>query len=330
MTKGINQKLKMLYLEKIFQRETDDEHGLTLQEITERLNKDGVNADRKTLYSDFAELKKYVLDIISSNGGRNCTYHLGNREFELAELKLLVDSVQAARFIPDKKSHSLIGKLEKLVSREQGKSLQRQVLIAGRVKTLNRSVYLTVDKLHQAINAGVQVRFHYTRWNINKELVPRNNGNWFQVSPWLMILSDENYYLAAYYEKAGEIRHYRVDKIKDLQLLQDLPREGEAAFRKLDIPQYANIHFGMFNGEQTEVELKVQNEKVGIFIDRFGKDIMLIPQGPDTVSLTVKVDVSDQFLGWIMALGEGVEICSPEWVREKMVQEARRILQVYK
>lgn len=330
MTKGINQKLKMLYLEKIFQRETDDDHGLTLQEITERLKKAGVNAGRKTLYSDFAELKKYGLDIISSNGGRSCTYHLGNREFQIAELKLLVDSVQAAQFIPDEKSHALIGKLEKLASREQGKSLQRQVLIAGRVKTTNKKVYLTVDKLHQAINTNMQVRFHYTRWNTRKELVPRNQGNWFQVSPWLMILSDENYYLAAYYEKAGEIRHYRVDKIEDLELLEDLPREGKETFQKLDIPKYANIHFGMFNGDQTEVELQVQNEKVGIFIDRFGKDIMLIPQGPDTVSLTVKVDVSAQFLGWIMALGEGVEIIRPEWVREKMVQEAQRILKVYK
>lgn len=330
MTKGINQKQKMLYLEKIFQEETDDDHGLTLQQIAEWLQKHGVNADRKTLYSDFDELRNFGLDIISSNSGRNCTYHLGKREFELAELKLLVDSVQAARFIPDKKSHALIRKLEKLASREQGKSLQRQVVIAGRVKTMNRNVYLTVDKLHQAINTNVQVRFHYTRWNTRKELVPRNKGNWFQVSPWLMILSDENYYLAAYYGETGEIRHYRVDKIKDLELLEDQPREGQKAIAQLDIPKYANMHFGMFNGEQTDVELKISQDKVGIFIDRFGKDIMLVPDGPDQVRLTVKVEVSDQFLGWIMALGTGVEITSPGWVREKMVKEAERIWGVYK
>ena len=145
-----------------------------------------------------------------------------------------------------------------------------------------------------------------------------------------MILSDENYYLAAYYGETGEIRHYRVDKIKDLELLEDQPREGQKAIAQLDIPKYANMHFGMFNGEQTDVELKISQDKVGIFIARIGKDIMLVPDGPDQVRLTVKVEVSDQFLGWIMALGTGVEITSPGWVREKMVKEAERILGVYK
>lgn len=330
MTKGINQKLKMLYLEEIFEKETDDDHSLTLQEITEKLHEKGVNADRKTLYTDFEELRNFGMDIICSNDGRNCAYHLGNRRFQIPELKLLVDSVQAARFLSDEKSHKLIGKLEGLASREQGKSLQCQVVIAGRVKTPNETVYLTVDRLNQAINANVQVRFHYNRWNAKKQLVPRNNGNWFQVSPWLLILSEENYYLAAYYAETGEIRHYRVDKITDLELLEGQPREGQEAYDQLDIPKYTDVHFGMFNGEQTQVEPKIHNDKVGIFIDRFGQNIMLVPDGPDQVRLTVKVDVSAQFLGWIMALGPGVEITRPEWVREKMAQEAERILGVYK
>lgn len=329
MTKGINQKLKMLYLKDIFEKETDDEHCLSLSEIMQKLSDKGVNADRKTLYSDFQELRNYGLDILASNSGRGCVYHLGNRNFELAELKLLVDSVQAARFISDKKSRELIDKLGRLVSEDQADSLKRQVVLAGRVKTMNRSVYLTVDKLHQAINQKIQVRFHYMKWDDHKNLVPRNGGNWFQVSPWLMILSDENYYLAAYYEETREIRHYRVDKIKDLQLLPEMPQLGYPTFRKLDIARYANTHFGMFNGKQTPVEVKVDRDKVGIFIDRFGKDIMLIPAGYDAVTTTITVDVSDQFLGWIIALGDGVEITGPQWVRDRMQEIGQRLVKEY-
>lgn len=330
MTKGLNQKLKMLYLKDIFEKETDDDHCLSLSEIMDKLQAKGVNADRKTLYSDFQELRNYGLDIINSNSGRGCVYHLGNRSFKLAELKLLVDSVQSARFISDKKSKELIDKLGHLVSEDQADSLKRQVVLAGRVKTMNRSVYLTVDKLHQAINQHIQVRFHYMKWDTEKNLVPRNEGNWFQVSPWLMILSDENYYLAAYYAPSHEIRHYRVDKMKDLQLLPEEPQQGHPAFRKLNIARYADTHFGMFNGQQTKVDIKVANDKVGIFIDRFGKDIMLIPAGPGAVTTTISVDVSDQFLGWIMALGEGVEITGPQWVRERMREAGRRLVEEYK
>lgn len=331
MTKGPNQKLKMLYLKDIFEKETDDDHSLSLAEITEKLNERGVNADRKTLYADFNELQRYGLDIIQSSNGRGCVYHLGEREFELPELKLLVDSVQAARFISEKKSGDLIKKLMALTSKGQLEGLKRQVVLAGRVKTENPSVLANVDRLHQAINQKIQVRFHYMKWDIHKNLVPRNQGNWFQVSPGLMILSDENYYLAAYYAQAEEIRHYRVDKIKELKLLpnEKLPEKAVKAFKDLDVAQYADTHFGMFNGERTPVEFKISNSKVGIFIDRFGKDIMLIPTGPDTVTTTISVDVSDQFLGWIMALGPDVEIMNPPSLRKRMQDLGKRLLEQY-
>lgn len=328
MTKGPNQKLKMLYLKDIFEKETDDDHCLSLSEIMEKLNERGVNADRKTLYADFDELQRYGLDIIQSGIGRGCVYYLGNREFELPELKMLVDSVQAARFIPEKKSRDLIDKLGNLVSKKQAESLKRQVVLTGRVKADIKEVYNTVDKLSQAINQNIQVRFRYMKWDIHKDLVPRNQGNWFQVSPKLLILSDENYYLAAHYAEAEGLRHYRVDKIKKLELLSDVKQEGSAV-SKQDIAQYANTHFGMFNGTKEKVDIKVSKDKIGIFIDRFGKDIMLIPTGPDTVTTTISVDVSDQFLGWIMALGPDVEIMNPPSLRKRMQDLGKRLLEQY-
>ncbi len=329
MTKGDNQKLKMLYLDKIFREETDDKHSLTLQEITARLNANGVNADRKTLYQDFDELRRYGLDIMTTNSGRSCRYYLASRTFELPELKLLVDSVQAAKFLTNRKSQMLIKKLESLTSHHQASELQRQVIINGRVKTMNKAVFLTVDKIYQALNQNVQVRFHYTKYNIQKKIVLRHNGDWFVVSPWALLLNDENYYLVAYDAQDQVIKHYRVDKIKDLELLDDR-REGKESFSKEEIPLYTNHHFGMFNGEDTKVTLEAENDLAGVLIDRFGKDIMLIPSDENHVSLTVDVDVSRQFLGWVMSIGSGIRITAPDWVREKMLDEGKRLLEQYK
>ena len=211
--KGENQKLKMLYLVQLFSRETDDTHKLTMPEIIAKLAADGVNADRKTLYQDFEELRRFGFDIISEKDGRNYYYYLGSRDFELPELKLLVDSVQSAKFITDKKSDQLIKKLESLVSKYEGSQLHRQVIISGRVKTMNESIYYNVDKIHAAIGEDRQIRFKYFDWNLKKEMEPRYGGRWYQLSPWALMWDDEKYYLVAYDSKHETIIHYRVDKM---------------------------------------------------------------------------------------------------------------------
>ena len=326
--RGDNQKLKMLYLAKIFMEETDDLHALTMPEIIRKLEAYGVNADRKTLYQDFDELRKFGMDIIASQEGRSYLYSLGAREFELPELKLLVDSVQSAKFITDKKSLQLIKKLESLVSRHDAKKLHRQVVIAGRIKTMNESIYYNVDKLHEAINAGCQIRFQYFRWNVKKEMELRKNGEWYQASPWALMWDDENYYLVAYDAEDGKIKHFRVDKMLKISVT-DKPREGLTQFREFNMPRYSKSLFGMFGGKETDVTLEASNDMAGILIDRFGKDIFLIPKDKDHFRTTVTVAVSSQFLGWIFALGSGIRIVSPESVVEQMKEEARRLADQY-
>ena len=174
----------MLYLVRIFSQETDDDHGLTIQEIIDRLEDYDVKADRKTLYQDFEELRQFGYDVIADQVGHNTYYHLGARDFELPELKLLVDSVQAARFITDRKSKELISKLEQLASRYQAQQLQRQVLISGRVKTMNESIYYNIDRIHEAINVGNQICFQYCQWNVHKQIELRRNGAMYRISPW--------------------------------------------------------------------------------------------------------------------------------------------------
>ena len=327
--KGENQKLKMLYIVRLFSRETDDAHKLTMPEIISKLAAEGVNADRKTLYQDFDELRRFGFDIISEKDGHGFYYYLGSRDFELPELKLLVDSVQSSKFITDKKSDQLIKKLESLVSRYEGSQLHRQVIIAGRVKTMNESIYYNVDKIHAAIGDNRQIRFKYFDWNLRKEMEPRYGGKWYKLSPWALMWDDEMYYLVAYDSKHETIIHYRVDKMTQIEML-DEAREGHEAFGRFNIAHYTNTLFGMFAGDETKVTIEAENRLVSVFIDRFGKDIIIAPVDEGHFRTTVTVAVSKHFFGWIMALDGDVKIVAPDSVVKQVKAEIERLAEKYK
>ena len=325
---GEHQKLKMLYLMKIFYEDTDDSNFLTMQEIIQKLEENGVMADRKTLYVDFDELRGFGVDIIMEKIGRNSYYHIGCRNFELPELKLLVDAVQSAKAITDKKSQELIGKLESMVSKYEAKQLNRQVFITGRVKTMNESVYYNIDSIHEAISTDRQIKFKYYKWDLQKKMKLRKEGDWFQVSPWVLFWDNEYYYLIAYDPYEEKIKHYRVDKMLKIALV-DEKRNGKEEFKKLDITRYTKSLFGMFGGEETKVTLEAENSLVNVIIDRFGKDITIKPVDEDHFQTVVNVSVSSQFLGWIMALGDRIKIVGPDEVVEQMKSEISRLMNQY-
>ena len=326
--KGDNQKQKMLYLARLFMEETDDNHYITMPEILQKLAENGVNADRKTIYRDIEELKKFGLDILTSQDGRNYYYYLGSRDFELAELKLLVDAVQSSKFISEHKSRDLIGKIESLASRYDASQLHRQVLIAGRVKTMNESIYYNVDKLHTAINSDRQIKFRYYDWDLDKQLKPRYDGMWYQLSPWALVWDDEMYYLVVFDSKHDTVTHYRVDKMKEITILDDA-REGKEAFRGFNLADYTKSLFGMYAGKETRVTLEAENYMVGVLIDRFGKDIIIAPVDDDHFKTTVTVAVSKHFLGWVISLGGGVRIAGPENVVEQMKNMIEQLSESY-
>lgn len=327
-THGVNQKLKMLYLLKIFYEETDDKTFFTLQEIIQKLADYGVMAERKTLYVDFDELRRFGIDIISEKIGRNYYYHVGSRHFELPELKLLVDAVQSAKGITDKKSNELIKKLESLVSKNEAKQLNRQVFIAGRIKTMNESVYYNIDAIHEAISTDRQIRFKYFKWDLKKQIKLRKQGDWFQVSPWILLWDNEYYYLVAYDSENQMIKHYRVDKMLKISVA-DVKRDGREQFKKLDITRYARSLFGMFGGDETGVTLEADNSMVNVIIDRFGKDIIISSFDEDHFRTTVNVSLSSQFLGWIMGLGGKVKITGPSEVVDMMKSELKILSEQY-
>ncbi len=328
MKVGSNQKLKLLYLMKILLEKTDENHGLTRPEIVDALQAYGISAERKTIYADIENLRTFGLDIVGEKEGRGFKYYVAGRDFELAELKLLVDSVQSAKFITEKKSNALIKKIESLTSHHEAKQLQRQVYVQGRNKTSNESIYYNVDFIHSAIAHNVQVRFQYFQWNVKKQQELRRNGKWYQISPWALTWDDENYYLVGYDEEAGQMKHYRVDKMLSLELTEER-RCGEEIFKGTDMVAYTKRLFGMFDGQQQRVHMQCKNELAGVVIDRFGKDVTMIPTDPQHFEVRVNVAVSGQFLGWVMSLGDRVRILAPEPVVVEMQKRIQQLSKLY-
>ncbi|SHK26830.1 helix-turn-helix transcriptional regulator [Hespellia stercorisuis] len=327
MPKSYNQKIKILYLMKMFSEETDEKHSLTRNDLEERLAEYGVSTERKSLYNDIDTLKLFGMDI-EYRKERPAGYYLASHDFELPELKLLVDAVQSSKFITERKSSSLIKKIESLTSRYEARQLQRQVYVSNRIKTMNESIYYNVDKLHTAIASNWQIRFQYTQWTIEKELKPRRGGGMYQVSPWALTWDDENYYLIAYDENVGILKHFRVDKMLEISIL-DLPREGQEEFGRCDLAYYTKKTFGMFAGEEQTVRIRFRNSLIGVIIDRFGKEVTVREDGPEHFIARVNIAVSDQFFGWLTGLGDGAEILSPEEVRQEYKGLLKEISQKY-
>ena len=327
MSRGTNQKFKFTYLMKIMQEKTDDEHSLTMPQIMEELEKYDVTAERKSIYTDFQDMtEKFGVEIIKEQIGRETYYHVGTREFELAEVKLLIDAIQSSKFITQTKSRELITKIKSFVSEHQAKQLQRQVYINDRVKTMNESVYYNVDDIHTAINQDKKIRFKYYKWDINKKLVPRHNGDWFVVSPWALTWDDENYYLVAFDDLDHRIKHYRVDKMMRISIEKE-KRDGKEAFKNFDMAEYSKATFGMYQGQKTKVKIRLANYMCGVFIDRFGKDITFRPVDNEHSELHVDVNVSPQFFGWIFSLGKDVKVVGPEEVVEELRAKTEEFLE---
>lgn len=323
-----NQKLKIMYLMKILMENTDETHSITLQQIIDKLAGYDVTCERKSLYTDIEQLRQFGLDIYGEQRDRTYYYRVVNRQFELAELKLLVDSVQSAKFITEKKSNELIKKIEELASKHEAQQLQRQVYVSGRVKTMNENILINVDAIHQAINTNSTIKFQYFMWTPDKKMELRHNGKIYEVSPWALSWDDENYYMVAYDSEAKIIKHYRVDKMLKISVTENL-REGKDKFKSFDMADYSKKMFGMFDGDEETVKLLCNNSLAGVMIDRFGKDVRMLKADDEHFTVSVKVAVSKHFLGWIIALGSGVKIVGPDAVVNKMKDELKRLNEMY-
>lgn len=274
MAKSQNQKLKLIYLARLMQEKTDDEHGLSMSEIISELSLCGVKAERKSIYDDFEALRSIGMDIEKNMIGNRTEYYLAGRE-------------------------------------------------------LNESIYYTVDDIHNAINRDKQISFKYFKWNADGEKELRRGGKTYQVSPWALTWDDENYYLVAFDAEVGMIKHYRVDKMMKMAVLQER-REGAQHFKNFDMALYSKKMFGMYNGRDEFVTLRCKNQMADPIINRFGQDVLLRKvSGEDSFDVTVKVAVSPVFLTWVMNFGGDIKILSPDHVAKEQVELAKKIIAAY-
>lgn len=310
MAKSPNQKTKLLHLARMLLRQTDEDHPLTVAQIIEALAREDIKAERKSIYDDLEALRLFGLDV-QCRKGKTPGWFIGSREFELPELKLLMDAVQSSRFITQKKSDALIRKLESLASLHQAGQLQRQVYVSGRIKVMNESIYYNVDKLHTAIAAQKAITFKYFDYDIARQKVFRREGKRYVVSPYGLIWNNENYYLVAFDHANRDMRHYRVDKMTEIAVTC-LSREGKEQYPDFQLAQYGQKHFGMYSGPEWKVTLRGRRDKAGLVWDRFGQDVILVPDGEDHFTVTLPVVISPQFFGWLMGLDGSLTLTAPK------------------
>lgn len=325
MSKMPNQKLKLLHLVKILEEQTDELHTMTVPQLIDALAAVGIMAERKSIYDDLEALRRFGLDIVTVRG-RTTGHYLASRTFELAELKLLVDSVQSSKFITVKKSMELIGKLESLTSRHEARQLRRQVYVLGRIKTMNESIYYNIDEIHTGISQNRKISFKYFEYTVAKERRFRRNGARYLVSPMALTRDDENYYLLAFDSETGILKHYRVDKMVDIAVTEQ-PREGQEVFAGIDMAAYTSRIFSMYGGEEETVRLRFGNELIGVVIDRFGKDVLIVQSDEKGFTVQVRVFVSPQFFGWLCSFGGKAAVVSPEHVAKAYKGHVQAVLE---
>ncbi|OGO88421.1 MAG: hypothetical protein A2Y15_01240 [Clostridiales bacterium GWF2_36_10] len=330
MAKTKNQKLKILYILDALKK-TDEKSPITVNALIEMLSDNGISAERKSIYDDLEALEIFGYDVIRTKG-RNCGVFLGEREFELPELKLLVDAVQSSKFITEKKSARLIEKLAALAGGgDQTTILKRQVLIQGRIKAQNESIFNSIDRIHLAIAENKMISFSYYTYIVENgkiKRISRHEGKKYIVSPWSLTWDDEFYYLLAHDEKNNMIKHFRIDKMADISLTRRI-RKGKLLFGVTGISGYTKSTFSMFGGNDESVRISCDNSLIGVVIDRYGNDIPILKESNERFIFTAKVKVSPQFFAWIFSFGKGMEIVYPNNVVEQMKASLKELNELY-
>ncbi len=318
MPRSTYSKARLLALKRILERRTDERHPLTVPKLIAELERLDIPAERKAVYDDIRALQEDGLDIINDQHG----YYVGSRQFQLSELKLLVDAVQSSKFITQRKSDELIAQLAALSSEHEEAELRRQVHVAGRIKSMNETIYYNIDSLSSAIAQRKQVSFRYFNWQVSFEGSSRfvksfrREGARYRTSPWALFWASENYYLVAYDEDSGTPRHYRVDKMEDIRTERE-PRLGTDVLGDFDPAEYSREVFGMFGGEARSLIIRFKEQLAGVVADRFGLDVFVSSDSPGWFRARVEAVASPQFFGWLAALEGGAEIAAPDDIRDE-------------
>lgn len=328
--KSESKRLALLYLRDLFLQKTDKTHYVRMPDILEYLAEHNVFIDRRTVYTDISILNQAGFEIVGIPEKGGYKYHHPSRLFDTSELKFLIDSIAASKFLTEKKSKELITKIKTLGNIFDNSALNRGVLSPKRIKSMNDKVFKNLDLIYAAISSNSQITFQYMRWNTQRKLEPLRNGKLFTTSPCAVSLSDDNYYLVSFDTRTNDLRHYRIDKMNSIKLT-DEPRKGTDVFKSFDIVDYSKKTFGMFGGKEEGITIEAPNNLAGVFIDRFGESVSFRKNfdKPDSFLVRITVNVSPQFYAWIFGLGKEVKIVSPESVKNDFIKTTTDILSNY-
>lgn len=326
-----NRKFRMLRVKQILENETDADHSITMTQLLEFLNEE-TESDRRTLYDDIRDLEHLGTKVKISKGYTPPRLNVVERQFTLSELKLMIDAMASSRFLTQKATEEIVGKLKQFCSRFEATELNRQALLANRTKRIDTDYHDNVALLSKAIDAKRKVTFQYFRLNIHnkrdyqkKEII---------VSPWLLLYSNDNYYLLAF--DGQTMKHYRLDRLESVIILDD-KAEGDEAFKKVkeDLPFRTQCSFNLFGGEKTLVTLRAPVHFYYLIADQFGTNLYPIrDEGNDTFTVTVPIAVGgpagDQFFGWLLSMGQKVTIIDPPEVKKDFCQRMAEVLSRYR
>jgi len=325
MPKSDNQKLKIFYILDYLQRNSNPDHPVRASELISMLERQhNILCERKSVYSDIAALQQYGVDIVSIPGKKG-GYYIASRNFELPELKLLIDAVQSSRFLTEKKSRELIEKLCNQCNEHDARLMRRDVLVSGRVKSMNETIYYNVDAIQDAISQNRQISFRYFDWDLSGNRKYRDRD--YAASPYGLCQDNENCYLLAYSARHG-ITSYRVDRMAEIRLMEE-KRVPCPELTGKNLIEHANRLFQMYAGEATTVKLRFHRSLINVVVDRFGRDILLIPDGEDHFVFTVSVAISPMFLSWVIGFGSKAKILHPQSVIDACRQMCRDAIDQY-
>lgn len=325
MPKSDNQKLKILYILDYLERYSHPAHLVQAAELIDMLkSRHNILCERKTIYSDIAALQDYGIDIVSIPG-KSGGYYIASRNFELPELKLLIDAVQSSRFLTEKKSRELIEKLCAQCSVYDARLMRRDVMVSGRVKSMNETIYYNVDSIQDAIDQNRMIAFRYFDWGIDGERHYRERP--YEASPYGLCQDHENCYLLAHSPRHG-VTSYRVDRMSNIEILPTL-RTPCAELTGKALTEHANRLFQMYAGTTSDVKLRFHRSLINVVVDRFGKEIILIPDGDEHFVFTVNVAVSPMFLSWVIGFGNKAKILYPQSVIDACRDMCREALAQY-
>lgn len=323
-------RLRVLALYRILFRETDDEHPLNAEELCARLTEQKIAAERKTVYRDLAALRDYGADILFTRKP-SPGFFMAGRDFELPEVRLLMDAVEAASFITEKKTEELLEKLRSLLSRYQG-GVCGEIYAGKRVKFDNEEIYYNIDAVQKAVAANRRLSFVYYHSVIEGNRISRDGGREFTLSPYALLWDSDRYYLVGNYEKYNSVSHYRLDRMKHVQVLTKPARPFEEVcdYRgRFDADDYAKKTFHMYHGERKTVELRCADSVLENVLDKFGEDPELLAHGGGAFTVRANVYVGEGFLEWLLQYGGRIEVLSPESLRRDMTEKIRELAEAY-